>query len=272
MRIDGARVALPAERPLTAAARARSLFAPLAGLYPLSADTPLGLEELNGLLRRAPRWPYSGGGYAIRFVPASTECDSYEQSVYRSGDIPTRPNWHDFFNALVWLRFPRTKAALNALHVEAPVETSGRRGPLRDAATQFDESGLLVAASDPSLLRLLEARAWKELFWARRAQVVARMRFVVFGHGLYEALRAPFYRICGRTALVHVGQDCIDAPVEQQCAELDRVLAARFESRAWYLRPKVLLALPLLGIPGVCRDNEHAEYYDDLVQFRPPPA
>ncbi|MCC7081088.1 MAG: DUF3025 domain-containing protein [Burkholderiales bacterium] len=46
----------------------------------------------------------------------------------------------------------------------------------------------------------------------------------------------------------------------------------QFEQHTWYPRPKALLALPLLGIPGVCAENEDPAYYDDSVQFRPPPA
>ena len=61
-------------------------------------------------------------------------------------------------------------------------------------------------------------------------------------------------------------------PVETLCGHADGLLAGRFAERTWYPRPKALLALPLLGIPGVCADNEHAGYYDDTLQFRPPPG
>ena len=43
----------------------------------------------------------------------------YEQRIFEQGLVPTRPaNWHDFFNALIFLLFPQTKKEMNRLHVE----------------------------------------------------------------------------------------------------------------------------------------------------------
>jgi hypothetical protein len=256
--------------PLRELAR-QPLFEPLRALLEaLPGACPCGLAELNALLfRHAER-----AGDAIRFVAPDDAPIAYEERIVARGEIVTRPhNWHDFFNALVWMRFPQTKRGLAELHVRGmrSPTSDGRRGPIRDAATQFDESGIVVAASDGGLLNLLTQRQWKELFWTRRDEVRQRMRFAVFGHGLYDALRAPFYRICGRAATIVVPQACIEAPVEQLCAHVDPVLAERFGQHTCYPRPKALLALPLLGIPGVCVENEDPEYYGDSVQFRPPP-
>ena len=77
--------------------------------------------------------------------------------------------------------------------------------------------------------------------------------------------------ICGRAATVVVAQSVLDDCVERQCAHVDVILAQRFAARTFYPQPKALLALPLLGIPGVCADNERPDYYDDALQFRPPP-
>jgi len=44
----------------------------------------------------------------------------YEPRCYLKGEVPTRAhNWHDLFNALVWLTFPATKAVINARHYHA---------------------------------------------------------------------------------------------------------------------------------------------------------
>ncbi|MGH8665650.1 MAG: DUF3025 domain-containing protein [Burkholderiales bacterium] len=264
--------------PLAELAR-RPLFDPLRALLEeLPGLGPCGLEELNALFSahagKAPREPAEKTPGAIRLVAPDATPMAYEERIVTCAEIVTRPHdWHDFFNALVWLRFAQTKHRLAALHaagMKSPAR-DGRRGPIRDAATQFDESGIVVASADAALLDLLAERRWKELFWARRRDVRQRMRFAVFGHGLYDALRAPFYRICGRAAVVVVPQACIDAPAAVLCAHLDSILAERFAQGTWYPRPKALLALPLLGIPGVCPENEDAAYYDDTVQFRPPP-
>jgi hypothetical protein len=40
--------------------------------------------------------------------------------IGNTGEVPTRSrNWHDWFNALAWLAWPHSKAALNARHVRA---------------------------------------------------------------------------------------------------------------------------------------------------------
>ena len=247
---------------------ARPLFEPLRALMQaLPGPGPSPLAALNALASRV-------AVDAVRFVAPDDSVLGYEERIVRSDQVVTRPdNWHDFFNALVWMRFPRTKRCLAALHAAGMRTTraDGRRGPVRDAATQFDESGIVVVASDSTLLDLLAARRWKELFWGRRDEVKQHMRFLVFGHGLYDALRAPFYRICGRAALITLPQNCLEDSVGSLCGCVDAILAGRFADSA-YPRPKALLALPLLGIPGMCADNERAEYYDDAVQFRPPPA
>jgi hypothetical protein len=69
----------------------------------------------------------SAGGHAIRFV-ASGELgdDNYEHRIYTSGQVSTRPqSWHDLFNALVWMRYPRIKTALNSLHYQARARAQG---------------------------------------------------------------------------------------------------------------------------------------------------
>lgn len=95
-------------------------------------------------------------------------------------------------NALVWLRFPRFKAALNAAHGSAIAgETGPTRGRRRDALTVLDESGVWVISRDPAWPALLSERAWRPLFWDHRHAVETAMRFVVVGHALLEKLLAP---------------------------------------------------------------------------------
>jgi len=256
--------------PIPAELAERPLFGPLAPLLRDLQDVA-DLDHLNALARACEPQPRATSGPPIRFVEPDDAPTAYEHRVHTLGEVITRPgNWHDFFNALVWLRFPRTKAALNALHVdEMARQRSPARGPLRDAATQFDESGVVILSADPSLFGLLQAHCWGELFWARRADVIRQMRFLVFGHGVYDALRAPFHGLCGRSALVDVAPELIAASEDVQIQHADAVLARRFDERTWYPRPKCLLPLPMLGIPGVDPRNEALSYYEDARQFRP---
>ena len=99
------------------------LFAPLALLaQSLRGATWPSRERLQSMLDE--RGVMSGGGLPVRLVPQPARVENfderYEVRLYRQGELPIRDaNWHDFFNLLVWLAFPRAKAALNARHYEA---------------------------------------------------------------------------------------------------------------------------------------------------------
>lgn len=252
------------------------LFAPLAPwlarLDGTEAPAPAWLDALAGEAGLRPR---SGGGVPVHFVAPPADGLGYEPRIHATGRVATRPgDWHDAFNALAWLAFPRTKAALNARHCHGPPPPdAGRRGPLRDAATQFDECGVAVLSSEPALLALLAEQRWKELFWERRAAVGRSMRFVVVGHGLYDALRRPFFGLCGKAALIAAAAELPDWPVAAQVALTDRVLAARLADPRCYAGRRAFPPLPLLGIPGLVPDSADPRYYDDTRQFRRgPPA
>jgi hypothetical protein len=234
------------------------------------------VAQLNALLEEMSSPVVSGGGRPIRFVvPSQGEvARGYEAGIFQQGCVPTRPNdWHDLFNALVWLTFPRTKAALNERHMRgmaAQAAAAGTaRGALRDAATLFDESGVVVLSSDPQLWELQRDHQWRELFWQRRSQVVRHMRFYVFGHATYDQLRAPFSGLCAKAVFLEAADALLQRPLAEQLREIDAALASRWSGSQWYQRPRELAALPLLGIPGVTPDSETPAYYDDARQFRP---
>lgn len=210
----------------------------------------------------------SGGGKPLSFVAPDPGLPDYELRIFERGEVPTREgDWHDACNAEAWLEFPLAKAAANRLHVAAiresqPSRDGGKppRGALRDRLTQFDECGVVVAGMRMELWEALRAHRWREVFVAHRAEVVATSRFLIFGHGSRDALRAPFFGLCGKALR-------LDAPAGDPAAidaELARRLA-RADFCTTYLQP-----LPLLGIPGLCAANEDPAYYDDIRQFRPP--
>ena len=137
----------------------------------------------------------NAAGVPLRFVPpiaapavaksASAMEQSYEWRIWCEGLVQTREgNWHDLFNALAWMCFPRSKALFNQLHVQAMQQSPERprtRGTLRDVLTLFDEGGMIVLSADPALSQLLRDFAWKPLFLEKRSQVVDLIRFFVFG-------------------------------------------------------------------------------------------
>jgi hypothetical protein len=218
----------------------------------------------------AERFPCSNGnGKTVRFVEPPDDGLIYECRIWEKGEIATRrDNWHDFFNALVWLTFPQTKQALIARHVQAMKPTDEARGRVRDALTHFDECGIVVLSSEPDLLDLLRNFQWKTLFVERRANVQRCMRFVIFGHATYEQLLQPFRGLTAKAILYEVDAAWLDLSPEPLNAAVDARLAADLTSGR-YIRPRDFQPLPLLGIPGVTPENESPAYYDDTWQFRP---
>jgi len=208
-------------------------------------------------------------GQAVRFVPPQADGLGYEARIWARGEVETRPgNWHDFFNALVWLSFPQAKAALNARHARALATQPAGRGRERDAMTHFDECGVVVLSSDPSLLELVRGFRWRELFWERRAELAGALRCVVFGHATYEQLLAPFRGLTAKAVLYDVSADWLQAPLAKQLADLDRRLAGELAAGA-HADSRTLHPLPLMGFPGLTPDSEDPAYYDDTWQFRP---
>ncbi|HRH15017.1 MAG TPA: DUF3025 domain-containing protein [Azonexus sp.] len=218
----------------------------------------------------AARFPIEAqDGRQIRFVPPRADGLAYECRIRATGAVETRPgNWHDFFNVLVWLTFPRTKLAISARHVQAMRRAGAVRGSERDALTHFDECGIVVLSSQPELLDLLRAFQWKALFVERRTEVVRAMRFFVFGHATYESLLNPFRGLTAKAILYGIDESWLRLAMDAQLAAVDTWLAADF-GRGLFAHPRDFQPLPLLGIPGVTADNEAPSYYDDTWHFRP---
>jgi hypothetical protein len=241
------------------------LFAPLA---PHLARLPRGRWPTHAELTDLAIGVVTSRGMPVRFVAPRERSDRerryYEIHIAETGAIETRPeNWHDLFNALVWVAFPRAKAQINAQHA-AILEERGeaeakRRSPERDALTLFDEGGVIVACDDPSLTQLIADFEWKELFWGRRAELEARMRFFAFGHALYEQALQPYLDMVAKTVFVDLARDLAGA---------DRLLAAHFADRSRFASPKSMAPMPVLGVPGWHPGTATESFYDDPVHFR----
>lgn len=228
------------------------------------------IPDASAVAELAEQFPIrTANGQRVRFVAPRQDGLVYECRIWESGEVETRPdNWHDFFNALVWLSFPQTKIAVSAAHMRAMQAPGEVRGTTRDALTHFDECGIVVLSSQPDLLGLLRDFQWKQLFVERRAEVICSMRFVIFGHATYEQMLKPFRGLTAKAVLYEVSEAWLAMVDSEQLAAVDKLLAADLISGR-YTRPRDFQPLPLLGIPGVTPDNEDPAYYDDTWQFRP---
>lgn len=245
--------------------------------------------HLNEFLRNMQCWPEpvdlnslslsqqisTQSGKPIFFVPQAMGKQHFEQKyeprIYLTGQVQTRSkNWHDFFNALVWQIFPRAKSALNQLHYQTQLSESldaaRNRCALRDAATLFDESGVIVICSQQLLIQLLRNLAWKELFWQQREAVLSSMRFYIFGHGLYEKALNPYIGMTGKGIVFNVRETFFTQTLSDQLHSIDFLLEPfllQILSSSSDLTP-----VPLLGYPGWIEDNDRESYYDNKKYFR----
>ena len=176
---------------------------------------------------------------------------AYESFIARTSSVPTRDNLHDFFNGLVWWRFPAMKRRLNRLQADhiALHGAGAQRGPLRDAATLFDENAALLFAPR-RLLDALRGRDWQRLFVDERS-LWRQGSLILFGHALLEKLVRPRKAITAHVWGVAPGADPLDG------------------LRAHRLACKPFLALPVLGVPGWWPANVDPGFYDDAAVFRP---
>jgi Protein of unknown function (DUF3025) len=196
----------------------------------------------------------------VRFVSQSAlpEGEPYERFIFETQQVPTRDGLHDFFNGLVWVHFPQTKRQLNRLQAEALARDGIQpvRGPVRDAVTLFDESGLILQAPD-ALWEALCVRDWQRLL-VRERGLWAQARATLLGHAVMEQLVHPRKNITARVLRV---------PLEWSPSDWDGRLAAWLSAER--LASKPFQPLPVLGIPGWWPANEDLGFYDDVSVFRP---
>jgi hypothetical protein len=215
----------------------------------------------------------------ICFVPQSCLASdaAYEQFISQTGCIPTRENIHDFFNALVWLTFPKIKIQLNALQAREIEKLNilqyadkqnvvANRGRVRDAATIFDENAALMMTSETGLLDALRGHDWQEVFLRRRDAFGASCELRLFGHALMEKLVSPYKAITAHVWLVPVAPAFFDLPEEGRREWIDDAVASQLAEQG--LTMTDFTPLPVLGIPGWWHGQNHA-FYEDISVFRP---
>jgi hypothetical protein len=243
--------------------------AALAELGPL-AQAGRWADCLVALNRRAAQADLRNArGQPVRFTAdAPAEGTAYEARIHRDGRVHTRAGeggWHDLFNALVWLAWPRTKAALNALLAAeiARHGVGGRRGGLRDAATLFDENGVLVILPPGAWREAWARHDWPALFIEAREGWLTAPPLII-GHALLDKLRAPYKAICGHAWVLEAAPDHSGA-----VASLDARLAAALSAGA--LASGRFRPLPVLGVPGGWPAHHEPGFYADASVFRPAP-
>ena len=197
----------------------------------------------------------------------------YEERI-RAGEIATRNNnWHDLLNALIWMRFPRIKAALNAVQC-ADIEKVGARQRTRAqcAMTHFDEAGSIVLCSDSKLVALWDEHDWHGLFWREREAWGSRIAVHVFGHAILELALQPERLLVAKCVVLMASREEV-ARVAAQAAEsharIDIRIATMIADRHSLRDPQELRPLPLSGIPGWNAGSANESFFAEAACFRP---
>ncbi|MEP4891652.1 MAG: DUF3025 domain-containing protein [Aliiglaciecola sp.] len=223
--------------------------------------------------------------------------DYYETIIFKHRVIPTRPNsWHDLFNGLVWLNFPKTKTLLNRWHVE-DIQSYGLtpRTHRRNQITLFDECGIVLAVSDSMFCENLANHQWQKVFiedrhkWDNHDAMFndeikadfnmdshvnshehkPQIKAFVFGHANYEMLLNPFIGLTGKWLPIKVDDSFFTENHTRQLSILDSSLYEFLCSKNALSDSGKLAPIPLLGIPGWYFQNQNRDFYLNQDYFRP---
>lgn len=205
-------------------------------------------------------------------VPQSSEINTfeelYEPRVYLKKELQTRTqNWHDFFNAMIWLNFPNTKKVLNQLHyLQAKQRPQGsNRSTLENRITQFDECGAIIISNRPELLEMVKQHQWQALFIDNQHQFNDNFRCIVFGHAIFEKSLSPYIGMTCHCLLLN-NEAILDQVKQGDYTQLDKYLAQNWSKLATHNSIK-LDPFPILGLPGYWPEQNLA-FYQNKSYFR----
>ena len=237
---------------------------------------PLSAWHADAALLECSEWPSieslnsrvsTGANYRFVAQTPALLADGlhYEERVATRGEIATREaNWHDLLNALIWLRYPAMKWALNRRQMNE-ITRMGTKQRSREqyALTHFDEGGIVVLLRDPALLQLWNAHDWYGLLWTHRsAWLDGTIRAELFGHALLEQSLTPAQLLVGKALVFQVAAD-VDMP------QVLATCAAAIDAGQLLHDPLELRPLPLAGIPGWRADNMVELFHRTTVCYQP---
>ncbi len=232
---------------------------------------PSALELTVSAQNQVPAFP-------CKFVPqieGEEELDYYEIRIANKKQIPTRENnWHDFFNALIWHQFPKSKMLISQLHAN-DIEQHGLspRTPRRDRLTHFDECGVLLLVKKSDLgkctpfLHGLSTHDWDQVYLEHRNLWHNLITPCLFGHASAEMMLSPFVGLTAKWLLVPVDDDFNRGSFTEKRAHIDEQLLNVITYFDGFTSKNVLRPIPLLGIPQWW-EKQNADFYRDSNYFR----
>jgi hypothetical protein len=230
------------------------------------------LWRMAGNFRHATRWPTPGElngltdpQFGFVFTEIVEDGLSFEERIAEKREVQCRhESWHDFFNAMTTLAFPRMKLAVNEMQATGGGYSKGPRTTSQNMLAHVEECGVIVLSKNPKLTAYLKEFRWRELFWDEREVLNTDMRFIIYGHGLYAKALEPYIGLTGHGMIV----SCDSIPESGVTEFADRHAAQLLRDGDGYRRPRDLSPIPLLGIPGWSSLSEDSSFYDNRAYFR----
>ncbi len=206
-------------------------------------------------------------GNVIHFISQLVNM-RYEWEIYRNRAVPMRANsWHDFFNNLTWLTFPKLKWAIVEKICDEP-STATTRTSLQNTLAHFDECGIVICSDKPEIFEMIKNFAWKQLF--RHTQNLEQhCKPVIIGHGLFEKALAPYIGMTAKAVFLPVKKSFFTLNTQDQNHFIDQEIAKYIASADFPHAPKALQPFPMLGWAGWHPDNHEERFYDNADYFRP---
>ena len=261
--------------------------APTSPCFPVSDPLFAQLAEFKGLLELP--WDMALAEFNARaaavlpgdlcFVEQNQQLlddgQSYEQRIGERRQIAMRrDSLHDFYGALMWLQWPRTKWEIHRGQM-AGIRALGpkQRSRRQQALTHIDEAGTVLVSADLGLLAALQDHDWFGLLTERRADW-ARTPAYLIGHALFELRHCrPHDLQASKVIAVHQPDaDWYDLDLQCRLADLDRCVASAIASGQAAADPKDQSTLPLAAVPAWDTRNHDPEFITTAPCFRPRPA
>lgn len=207
--------------------------------------------------------------YQIAFVLQDFS-KSFENTAFTHRQIMTRPeNWHDLFNNLSWIIWPKTKwHIIQRYFSEEKIRNTQNRNQTQSFLAQLDECGFIVISADPMVAHLSFQHEWLELFYHQKNRLESIEAFV-FGHGLMEKGLNPYVGMTGKAVFIGVKQTYFELSLQERLSFSDHILSEFISVASNCNDPKALQPFPFLGLPKWWPGNEEIGFFENASYFRP---